>query len=524
MDGLKTRKDAFIVSGEMTTEQVLQNISSFYKLNENRLQKINEQFYDTFDWRLFKKKYLLRGRGSSLYLSTADDQPIHLGLGSRRKSFFSRDLEKGQLRNILESTADIRALSILFHLKTVRRNFLVRNKDKKVVLRLYIDDGLVIGKESQGTLPQVVYLEEVRGYEKAFVKVTGMLEKRGLYRLDEEHSFLQLALSTINRRPLDYSSKFCIALKKEAKVKETISAIGLNLVEAIKRNFDGVVEDIDSEFLHDFRIAIRRTRSLFSQMKKQLPTDIYTYFQAEFKWLGSITGPVRDLDVYLLKKEQYKSMLPSQLHPGLCEFYVDLERLRKNKFLSLRKGLTSGRYEKLMRDWNQFLKNGVEVHDWPAKDLICYPIAVKMIGKRFRRLINDGGKITEQSLDEDLHRLRIQGKKLRYLLEFFHSFFNQDGIDFFLKQLKKLQNNLGDFNDISVQQEMLAIYQDELKGRNKRTIIISAALGGLLTHLAEEHSLERQKFGNIFQRFASEKNIEQFERTLSLKTAKVINS
>jgi CHAD domain-containing protein len=521
MSGRNTQKGAFVVPGNMTTEQVLQTITSSYTLSENRLQKINEHFYDTFDWRLYKKNYLLKGSGKTFYLSTTDGQPVLHGPGSGRKSFFSRDLEEGELRNVIEPAANIRALLLICDIKTIRRNFFIRNKDKKTVLRLYIDDGLVTGNGLEGYLPQVVYVEEVRGYGKAFVKVNRMLENNGLQKLEKDNSLFMLALAAIKKRPLDYSSKFSITIEKSSEVGKTIAAISFSLTAAMERNIGGVIEDIDSEFLHDFRIAIRRTRSLLSQMKKHLPSDTYTYFQDEFKWLGSITGPVRDLDVYLLKRDQYHSVLPGKLHPGLSQFYVDLERYRKNKFAALNKGLTSSRYEKLMTDWKHFLNNGAVDLDWPAKDKICYPLAMKMINKRFRRLIKDGSRISEQSPDDDLHRLRIQGKKLRYLLEFFHSFFNKEDIDFFLKHLRKLQNNLGDFNDISVQQEMLIVYQDELSGRNKRSIGIAAALGGLITHLAEEHTQIRQKFGNTFRRFASGKNIEQFEKILSLDKIKL---
>jgi len=76
------------------------------------------------------------------------------------------------------------------------------------------------------------------------------------------------------------------------------------------------------------------------------------------------------------------------------------------------------------------------------------------------------------------------------------------------------QNNLGDFNDLSVQQEMLLAKQQALTGRNKRSIKIAAALGGLLAHLNGEHRQVRQKFESTFAAFASEENIDQFLETV----------
>ncbi len=509
--GRITRKEAFVVADDMSTEQVLLALDSMYDLCETRSQKINEHYFDTFDWRLLKKNYLLKRRGKTFFLTKTDEQRVIQVQGPGRKTFFSWDLEKGEIRNILQSIAAIRALVVIVIIKIVRKSFNLRNKDRKAVLHLHVDDSQVDKNGMQGSLPQVVYLKEVRGYEKAFNRVVRMLETKGLHKLEQDNSLFLFALSSINQKPFDYSSKFTITLQEEATVQESVSAICLRLIAAMEMNIEGVIGDIDSEFLHDFRIAVRRTRSLLSQMKKQLPFETYRYFQEEFKWLGYITGPVRDLDVYLLEKDQYQSMLPVQLHQGLNEFFVDLERRRKNKLLVMRKGLTSNRYEKLMYDWKRFLSGDSEVDNWPTKDKLCKPLAVKMIGKRFRRLIKDGSQIDSKSPDEALHRLRIQGKKLRYMLDIFRSFFDESDISFFLKQLKRLQDNLGDFNDISVQQEMLIVFQNELTGGTKRSIGIAAALGGLISHLADEHVQIRLRFEKTFGRFACEENREKFD-------------
>ena len=128
--------------------------------------------------------------------------------------------------------------------------------------------------------------------------------------------------------------------------------------------------------------------------------------------------------------------------------------------------------------------------------------------------MQNGLKIDSRSDDEDLHSLRIQGKKLRYMLEFFHSFYAPEEIDFFHGQLKKLQNNLGEFNDISVQLQMLEEHAGALPAGTKRALRISGAVGGLITHLFERHSKVRRKFKKTFSVFASAENQERFQKTL----------
>jgi len=280
----------------------------------------------------------------------------------------------------------------------------------------------------------------------------------------------------------------------------------------MKRNYDSVLQDIDTEFLHDFRVAIRRTRSFLSLLKKVLPKQI-SHFMKEFKWLGSITGPVRDLDVYLLKQDDYQAILPEKLQTGLPYFFQELTEQRKIAFEQMVKGLQSQRFKQLMDDWSDYLNGFEESAGSGSWSKPCRPLAVKLVNKRFARIVKDGGSIDDTSEDELLHDLRIQAKKFRYLLEFFTPYFNSRDVKRFIKQLKKLQNNLGDFNDLSVQQAALEDYYDSLGGRTKQSKQVAAALGGLISHLAAEQVNVRNSFKRTFSRFTEKKNSNLFSQT-----------
>ena len=79
----------------------------------------------------------------------------------------------------------------------------------------------------------------------------------------------------------------------------------------MRQNEAGIRADWDTEFLHDFRVAIRRTRSALSQIKGVLPVDAVEHFKDAFRELGRSTNRLRDLDVYLLEEETYRAMLPA---------------------------------------------------------------------------------------------------------------------------------------------------------------------------------------------------------------------
>ena len=78
----------------------------------------------------------------------------------------------------------------------------------------------------------------------------------------------------------------------------------------MRANEAGVRAALDTEFLHDYRVAVRRTRSALSQLKGVFDPSRLAPFRKEFAWLGEVTGPLRDLDVYLLTLPDYRSELP----------------------------------------------------------------------------------------------------------------------------------------------------------------------------------------------------------------------
>ena len=63
------------------------------------------------------------------------------------------------------------------------------------------------------------------------------------------------------------------------------------LLDSINRNIPGVLADWDTEFLHDLRVAVRRTRSGLSLVKKVLPGEIVARFKRDFGLLGFDNNP-----------------------------------------------------------------------------------------------------------------------------------------------------------------------------------------------------------------------------------------
>lgn len=502
-------KHIYSIPKESGLEIIIKALEKSYNCQMGRERRWNESFFDTFGYQLYHSNYILMRKGRSFYLKSRDGKNTITGQATLKKKFFAWDLSDEGLRKEVERFSDIRALAEIVRVAIVDKSISVLNRDRKTVVRLSAEKGSIVADCEEKELSDIIVVEQIKGYEKQFARVNTILQSCNCTKLDSEGR-LDCALKVCGKRAEHYSSKFVLKLDRNILVGEAVSNICLYLVNAMNVNLQGVLEDIDSEFLHDFRIAIRRTRSLLSQMKKAVPLERLNHFQTEFKWLGSITGPVRDIDVYLLMREDYRAMLPASLHGGLELFFEELEIRRRVLLKEMKVGFASPRYSALMNDWHNFLLPEGRKEQWPLGTEECVKLTSKHIRKRFSKILKDGRTIHDDSPDEYLHQLRIQGKKLRYMLEFFRSFYSQEEIDFFLKQMKKLQNNLGDFNDLSVQQDMLSMRLQGLTGRSKKSLQIAGAIGGLLTHLNEEHRKTRLKFESTFTEFASEENIERF--------------
>ena len=108
------------------------------------------------------------------------------------------------------------------------------------------------------------------------------------------------------------------------------------------------------EFLDDFRVACRRSRSILSQLKSALPEAVIKPFLEDFAWLSRLTSAVRDLDVFLLKlrsEELKKRFVEISLQPLVGW----LEGRRDEEQNLLGSHLQSERFQKFSQSWNAFL-------------------------------------------------------------------------------------------------------------------------------------------------------------------------
>ena len=473
-------------------------------------------YYDTFDWRLFRQDTVLKaeidGHSRVLQWAHIDGSEIRR-VPITEKPGFAWDLPAGALREGLESTLEMRRLLPLFTIEVQVQTLHVLDDRRKTVARARLEQIRAHPLQGNGEsvdLPVALRLLPVRGYDKHFADLVQVLEPAGLEPLEDDE--FAMATKAVGLRPASYSRKLELQLEPTERSDEAVKTILERLLQVMRQNEDGLRNNLDSEFLHDFRVAVRRTRSALTQLKGVLPPEAADHFKREFSWLGQITGPTRDLDVYLLKMPVYRASLPERLRADLDpldEFLVRHQQIEHRDLIQL---LDTQRYRSLLADWQDFLAQPLsEDGDRPEGATRILDLASRRIWKSVRKVLKKGGAIEPDTPATALHRLRIECKKLRYLLEFFRSLYPESELLPLIDALKRLQDNLGDFNDLEVQQETLRRFAQTMLVEKIGTVSSLMAMGRLVERLEHRQVEERRIFHRRFARFSSRKNRQRFK-------------
>ena len=297
----------------------------------------------------------------------------------------------------------------------------------------------------------------MRGYAKACQPSARLVEERvgrpAESLEDELAEALAVAGSWLERQSLKPDLHF----EPEEPAGEAALRLLGRLREALRAQEQGVVEELDREFLHDYRVALRRLRSALGQLRRLFPAREVEALREELAWLGEVTGPKRDLDVLL-------EMLPggaregARLGPGGLRAGAVAARRggRRGSDRALAKSFTSKRYDQALAPWTPFLERRARARRAPADARRSIrEVASERLSKAARRVLDRGEALGPQPEPAALHGLRIACKKLRYLLEFFRSLYPKAEIDRVIEALKDLQDVLGNLNDLANQEQAL---------------------------------------------------------------------
>jgi len=497
-----------VLPGNLTVESLQEEWSVELHKQESRTLA----FWDTFEWGLWFGGYVLYSYGNVYHLCSREDGWLGAvvckeeSAGSHR---FWGDFETVSMRTTLERMLGLRSLALIVDGTFHDHQGVLRNDVGKIVCRLELSS-VSAGKQGDDELLRTCQVLSLRGYEAEAVRVVEYLTLRGATTSGDGP--VDVLLRHANREPQKYTLRPSFGLTKETPAREAIGRIVRTILEIAVRNIPGILSDLDTEFLHDYRICLRKIRSVLSLVKDVYPAEGTRQMRKIPGDLARQTNRLRDLDVYLLAQDEYLGLLPPELRPALEGMFEDFSAERDLEVQNTALKIRAHSSRKLLRKMAVYFSEETAHKPSPSADTPVGPLVFRCIYKRYRKIRVIAAGIGAETPDEVVHQLRIECKKLRYLMEFFSELIPEEEGALMQKMLKRLQRRLGDFNDASVQQKSLLNYLEH----KKSGLDAAMAVGGLVSILYLRQQQTRDLIKQSLGEFCGGSTAAAFKSTFKL--------
>ncbi|MEK7784428.1 MAG: CHAD domain-containing protein, partial [Chloroflexota bacterium] len=266
---------------------------------------------------------------------------------------------------------------------------------------------------------------------------TGALDDlQSLGELLAPHKLEPQALSKFERALalLDQPAEPKAPKKKEkkkhpgARADEPMAEAGRKILrfhfERMLANEEGTREGVDIEALHDMRVATRRQRAAFRIVAPHFKRKTIRAFRDELQTLAGSLGAVRDLDVLIDAARSYQSDLEkttaTAFQPLLDEWNSKRD-VARDEMLAY---LESDSYRAFKDAYGKFLETagaGARNAATAEPQLVRHILPTELWSHYSAVCAYE--TVLPWAAIETLHALRIEGKRLRYLLEFFSEVF-----------------------------------------------------------------------------------------------------
>lgn len=467
---------------------VVDALSAHFRVATGPREVIRTARLDTFDRRLRAAGVALELRsgatGDRLVLSRQGVGSTTVAQVAEMKwPALTSALPDGPLRDELAPVAGIRALIVISDEKRRVRRAELRNGDEKIVARVDLEEPVA----TSPPVPLEVTVRPLRGYDDQARRATGLLTALGLRPVEV-------------REVAEPEVSPSVGMDRSTPAVRLLASTLSQFFEMMHDNLPGLLEDVDTEFLHDFRVAVRRTRSTLKLGRPVLPEVMRARWEPAFKWLGDLTTPVRDLDVYELDLPTMAGWLVAADAADLAPFAVLLRRRRAAERRALVRGLRSVKFQRLSTEWESALAELADAPPDGESGPSSGDLADLSISRAYRRVSRGGAAISADSPAESLHTLRKHCKELRYSLEVFAPVIDKSLRRRAVGDLKALQDVLGRFQDSEVQRQALRHFAEELM-RDGTSATAVLAMGELIGHLDADQDRARSEFDIVFSRF-----------------------
>jgi CHAD domain-containing protein len=408
---------------------------------------------DTADWRLHRAGLSLTdtrcGRYRGLELVGRERQMLTGPAPARQWPHRLKTVPPSLVRDQIASAVGVRALLPLAEVEVRSVGLRVLDEQDKTRVRVRVDQQRLFG-ERRVPLPLRVVVAPLRGYERDGQRCVDLL-REAVPPLSDLGNAAAAALSAAGHLP-GAPAVQPPALDPQQPAAASLARVLRYWMDVIDSVQPGVLADVDPEFLHELRTSVRGTRSLLRLGAGLASDSPLAGFATEFAWLGRLTAPLRDLDVALLEVAG-----TGETDLAGLENLEPLQRLltsqRRRALTAVRTGLQSPRGTELSTRWRAALDT-LAMPELPGPP--THDAAAALARSAYRRIVKAAASVSEQTHPDELHRLRRRCKRMRYLLDAYAPVFSPTPHRQVLSALKRLQDCLGEIQDVDVQRRQLA--------------------------------------------------------------------
>lgn len=211
--------------------------------------------------------------------------------------------------------------------------------------------------------------------------------------------------------------------------------------------------DREIEAVHALRVTTRRLRATLKLLAPVYQQDDLRQFKRALGQLAQAAGAVRDRDVLLADLQRQAKALPANSQPALAALLLAVRNERAAAQQALLAHLNGKRYARFLRAFARAMNDPTRWND----QIRVRDIGGSMLWQHYEalRAYDRNGLPAEEA---QLHMMRIEGKRMRYLLELFRDTLGPP-IDAAVKPLMAFQDHLGLLNDYAVARELLTAHQ-----------------------------------------------------------------
>src|SRR5262245_9956070 len=272
-----TPESAYIVGEAVSAETIVESLQALVPMRRQSIRRQRVTLLDTFDGRIRRAgasvtRRRVNGTAMMAWQTRRGAPPVTATVDPTVA--FIWDIPEGPFQRRLAPIVGVRRLLAQADAEEHGTLLEVLDDQGKTRARLRIESGRTRSPGSEHPwqpVPTVITLTSLRGYAGTYERLVPIIRSRpGIESCPE--GFYGVMLRRTGAP--DGASLSLPCPDPGVEASEGVRRIHLALLGMLTANEPGLRADLDTEFLHDFRVAVRRTRSLLRQVRNVFPAPV----------------------------------------------------------------------------------------------------------------------------------------------------------------------------------------------------------------------------------------------------------